>query len=128
METIYPWLKKDIVKEIILKENNGQCDKIIFKMPEIKLKDVDCSYNGKPGCMCGCNGKYSYLEESRKDSSKNRGYNVDDNEISKRSVKFIINKLKKEAQRGIEVIKDYIYILDIENRRYALYLKEVKNN
>ena len=120
------WLKEENIKEIILKKGNGRCDKIIFEMPELKLEQISSSYNGKLGCMCGCNGKYSYLKISQDYGSKERGYKVDDNEISERSVNFTINKLNKEAYRGIEVIENYIYTLDINNRRYTLYLKQEK--
>ena len=117
-------INKENISEIILKKGNGRCNKIIFEMPEISLDKVITTYNGKPGCMCGCLGKYSYLENTREQASKNRGYKVSDDEINERSVMFIINKLKKEAHRGIEVTEDYIYYLEIENRCYALYLKK----
>ncbi len=116
-------VKKD-VKEIILKEHNGRCDKIIFEMPKISLNQISSAYNGKPGCMCGCNGKYSYLKMNQEYASKDRGYEVSDDEISQRSVVFVWNKLIKEAKRGIEVIGNYIYLMDIGERRYALYLKK----
>ncbi len=115
------------VKEIILKDNNGRCDKIIFEMPKVSLSKVITTYIGKIGCMCGCVGKYSYLESSRKEAGENRSYEITDDEISSNSVNFIINKLIKEEKRGIEVINNYIYSLDIGERRYALYLQEPKN-
>jgi len=117
-------IKRENIAEIILKKGNGRCNKIIFKMPEISLSNVLCSYNGKPGCRCGCLGKYSYLENTRKLASENRGYKITDDEISEQSVKFIINKLNKEAHKGIEVIENYIYSIDIGNRTYSLYLKK----
>ena len=107
------------VKEIILKDGN----KILFEMPDIDLDEINCSYNGKSKiCRCGCAGTYSYLENTRERASKDRGYEIKDDEIKPQSVKFIINKLKNEAKRGIEVIDNYIYSLDIENRTYTLYL------
>ena len=101
------------ISEIILVKGNGRCDKIIFEMPEISLDKIDKAYNGKPGCMCGCLGNYTYI---------NPGENRDCEKKSSQSVNFVLNKLKNEAKRGIEVIGDYIYLLDIEDRRYALYL------
>ena len=82
-------------------------------MPEISLDKIDKAYNGKPGCMCGCLGNYTYI---------NPGKNRESEKKSSQSVKFVLNKLKNEAKRGIEVIDDYIYLLDIVDRRYALYL------
>ncbi|MFA5395079.1 MAG: hypothetical protein WC346_03580 [Methanogenium sp.] len=109
-------VKKDI-KEIVLKKNNGRCDKIIFEMPKISQAQIDKAYNGKPGCMCGCLGKYSVLKSSKETEELGET-------VSPRSVNFVLNKLIKEAKRGIEVIGDYIYLMDIEDRRYALYLKK----
>lgn len=63
-----------------------------------------CSYNGRPGCMCGCNGKYSYTKKLQKFSGKNRGYSVDDDEISDIAVKRMINKFKKLLKSGEKVI------------------------
>lgn len=40
-------------------------------------------YNGKCGCMCGCNGKYSY----------NPGHTEYTSEINPRSVKIIAKKV-----------------------------------
>ena len=111
------------ISEIKLVDGNGICDRIIFKMPEISLESVVKTYNGKPGCMCGCNGKYSYLKSSQEFGSKDRGYVVNDDEINERSVNYVLNKLKNEAHLGIEVIDDYIFSLDIGNRRYSLYLR-----
>lgn len=112
------------IKEIILKKGNSRCDKIIFEMPEISLDKIDSVYIGKPGCMCGCNGKYSYLKTSQKSGSEQRGYKVEDNEVNKRSVAFVLNKLKKEASRGIDVIDSRIFYLEINERCYAIYLKK----
>jgi len=124
-------IRMENIKEIKLKKDNGRCDKIIFEMPEISLDKISCSYIGKAhSCMCGCSGKYSYLKSSQESAGKERGYEVDDEEICERSVKFILKKLKKEEKRGIEVIEDYIYSIDIEDnpnktgRTYVLYLKK----
>lgn len=113
----------DYVKEIILKEGNGRCDKIIFEMPEVSLENVNSSYNGGLGCMCGCTGTYAYLESSREKAGKERGYEIQEDEINPKSVNFVINKLKKEASRGIGVIGDYIYFLEIGKKNYTLYLQ-----
>jgi hypothetical protein len=116
---IIKWaIETNQIKEVVLKKG-GMCDKLIFEMPEIKDEQIDKTYNGKPGCMCGCNGTYSSLKENKGTYGQ---------KVSKISVHFVVNKLKAEAKRGVEVIGDYIYVLDIGERRYALYLKHVRNN
>jgi hypothetical protein len=32
----------------------------------LTVEDTVRSYSGKPGCMCGCNGKYSETDRARK--------------------------------------------------------------
>lgn len=47
-------------------------------------------YNGKCGCMCGCNGKYSYTQHGADNHSP--GYSVQD-DVNERSVKIIAKKI-----------------------------------
>jgi hypothetical protein len=97
----------------------------IYELPRIKWNNINCTYIGKPhSCMCGCSGKYSYIKETQIYAGKNRGYDVPANDIHEKSVKFTINKLQKFQTNGIEVIKDYIYSLNIGNKQYTLYLQK----
>ena len=58
-------------------------------------------YNGPAhGCMCGCNGKYRYNPEFREESSKARGYDVGDDEVSLTAVKRAITKVQKAHEAG----------------------------
>ncbi len=94
------------IKEIKLKKDNGRCDKIIFEMPEISLDKISCSYIGKAhSCMCGCSGKYSYLKSSQESAGKERGYEVDDEEICERSVKFILKNSRKKRKEESKLSK-----------------------
>lgn len=83
---------------------------------ELKLKKLEAvkdavidSYSGRPGCMCGCNGKYKYSEKMRHVGSKERGYKVDDDEISDASVKRMTNKMRKLIESGEDVKLDYCF-------------------
>lgn len=40
------------------------------------------AYSGKPGCACGCLGKYYYQKATQELGTKDRGYKVDDDEVS----------------------------------------------
>jgi hypothetical protein len=88
------------------------------------LKDVVSVYSGKAGkCMCGCSGKHTYASAHREWASKNRGYAIDDDEVSDRTVKIIFNKLLKI---GPPNALDDGRIIFAENgeRTYTVYFKE----
>jgi hypothetical protein len=103
----------------------GSYDYKIYELPEIEWNNISCTYIGKPSsCMCGCSGKYSYIEATRIQTGKNRGYRIEDDDIHEKSVRFTINKLRKYQTYGIEVIDDYIYSLTIGDRQYTLYLQK----
>ena len=122
---IFDKIKIENIKEIILKKENGRFDKIIFEMPNISLDKINCAYVGKVNCcMCGCSGKYSYSNLNRKYSSKERGYEVSNDEINEDEIEFILDKLKGNAHKGIEVIEDYIYAFETNTKTYVLYLKK----
>lgn len=85
-----------------------------------------CSYSGRPGCMCGCKGKYSYTKKLQKFSGKNRGYSVRNDEISDISVKRMINKFKKllKNDENVKFNKGERYFFyETPTRYYAIYFK-----
>lgn len=61
----------------------------------IDIKEVADVYSGKPGCMCGCLGKYSYASDWVVEGGLNRGYPVEQEDVSDRSIKIISGKLMK---------------------------------
>lgn len=71
------------------------------KMPE--FEKVFQTYTGRPGCMCGCLGKYSVKSNHRKFADKDRGYPHNDEDINDRSVKIIFNKIAKALKEGKKV-------------------------
>jgi len=101
-------IEQESIKEIILKEGNGRCDKVLFTIPQFNFDEIDKVYIGKPNrCMCGCSGKYYDKSDDVK-------------------VQLVINKLIRNVDKGIEVINDYIYSLDIGKTQYTIYLTEPK--
>ena len=50
-------------------------------------------YNGKRGCMCGCNGYYKVPACNKDRASLDRGYAYGDDDVSDRSVKIIAKKV-----------------------------------
>ena len=89
-------------------------------------------YSGTRGkCCCGCSGNHRYASAYVDESTKNRGYDIDSNEVSDRSVKTVFNKIKKNFEEGVsdaylnvsEAFGTSIALLH-GNRTYVLYLTE----
>lgn len=94
-------------------------------------------YNGVPGCMCGCKGKYSTSSDHPKANSSYQFENVSD-----RSVKLTVNKIAKWVReatteellraakdgRDLEATSEYVYLCrETESgseRVHAVYLDE----
>ena len=86
------------------------------KLMAITLDQVQKAYSGKPGCACGCRGKYAT-------ASKHEGDGYDAKDVNDRSVKIIYNKMRKLAEAG-EAVMDFGsgVAVDLENRVYAIYI------
>jgi len=71
------------------------------QMNPITIEQVTKSYNGKTGCMCGCNGKYKLPSHvSIEDANKAIGYEgYDEEDVSDRSVKIAVNKINKALDK-----------------------------
>lgn len=59
----------------------------------LDLNKIVKVYNGKVGCMCGCNGYYKVPAVNKDLASKERGYPYSDEDVSDRSVKIIAKKV-----------------------------------
>ena len=61
----------------------------------IKFEQVQQSYTGRVGCMCGCNGKYSIASHwGVEAANKDVGYEGYD-KTNDRAVKLAVNKINK---------------------------------
>lgn len=80
-------------------------------------------YSGRPGCMCGCLGKYRYNPKHRFEAGLERGYKIDDEECSSRSISIILNKLKRNPHSALQY--GYIIHFHDEHRQYAAYIKRI---
>ena len=63
------------------------------------LANVQKVYSGKPGCMCGCRGKYSYTAHGAVEG--NPGYDVSDS-INERRVKILFTKVMNNPNREVD--------------------------
>ena len=64
-------------------------------------------YNGRMGCMCGCNGKYSYTAKGAVENSP--GYDVSDS-VNERSVRIIAKKIL--ANPNVKFEDNYAFVED----------------
>jgi len=67
------------------------------------LENVKTVYSGKPGCMCGCRGKYTTPEQSA------------------RSVKLIFNRVMNNPKHKVE---DAIAFVETATRNLVVYFVE----
>lgn len=92
---------------------------------QFKLENVRSVYSGVVGkCMCGCCGKHSYAEAHRAEASKDRGWQVSDEQVSDRSVRTIANKVRSLIEQGTAplVADDGSWLgVDTATRSYVLY-------
>jgi hypothetical protein len=77
-------------------------------------------YSGKLGCMCGCNGKYSYTADGA--ANHGPGYDVSDS-VNERSVRIMAKKIL--ANPNVQYDGEYAFVEDrARNKMQAIYFKE----
>lgn len=96
-----------------------------MNIQDVNVTDVLRVYSGVDGkCMCGCSGKYTTNPLYQAIASELRGYRIDNDECSLRTVKRILNKVKKAS--NVKREDDYFYFTDYERSRngriYVVYL------
>ena len=67
-------------------------------------------YNGKMGCMCGCNGYYKVPAVNKDLAGKERGYEYDEDDVSDRSVRIIAKKVLSNPNVVFE--NNYAFVED----------------
>jgi hypothetical protein len=103
----------------------------------ISPADVLTVYSGKPGCMCGCNGKYFITAQNRAAAARDRGYEYEDDQVNEKMVRKVIRLVKAAAGDknvrgddgrepvGSVTVGDafmYVFLRVSERRVYSLYL------
>jgi hypothetical protein len=86
----------------------------------VNINGIVKTYSGKIGCMCGCNGKYSYTADGA--ANHGPGYDVTDS-VNERSVKIIAKKVlsseKCQYEGNIAFVEDRV-----KGTIKAIYFKE----
>lgn len=88
----------------------------------IDINNIVKVYSGKRGCMCGCQGKYSYTQDGAENHGP--GYDVTDM-ISERSVKIIAKKVLTNPNADRTESTEYVFVEDREkNTIKIVYFKK----
>ncbi len=89
-------------------------------MTTIQINQVASVYSGQAGkCCCGCSGNHRYATAHRIWAAIHRGYEIDDDEVSDRSVKIVVGKITRAEK--IKVDGDVISA-EVNGRVYIVYL------
>jgi hypothetical protein len=96
-------------------------------MKLFNLEDIVSVYLGVPGkCMCGCSGNYAYTSTNVKYAGKDRGYSIDDDEISDRKVKARLKRFYADPTEP-EKLYGYIFTKTINEKQITIYLKDKRS-
>lgn len=95
-------------------------DKIV-EVTEPTIDNVRSVYSGAHGCMCGCIGKHRYNPAFIDEASAARGYAVQEDEVSARSIKTVITKLKKAGAMVDNGDKNSYVFAETATRIYVVY-------
>ena len=87
----------------------------------VDISKITRVYNGKQGCMCGCNGKYTTNPDFQELVGKERGYAVSDDECNVRIVKIIAGKVLRN--NNIQYEDNYAFV-EQNGRIQVVYFKE----
>lgn len=78
----------------------------------LTLADIENAYSGKPGCACGCNGKYYCTVASQDEVAASHGYRYDEDQVSDKSCLRILRQVQAAAL-------EHPYEADIDRRDRA---------
>jgi hypothetical protein len=88
----------------------------------VDISNIVKVYNGKCGCMCGCNGKYSYTADGAEHYGP--GYDVSDS-VNERSVKIIAKKVLNNPNANRDESDEYVFVEDrVANKIQVVYFKK----
>lgn len=89
----------------------------------VAIETVQSVYSGKAGrCCCGCSGKHYYASAHVEEAGKNRGYQIQADEISDRMVARVVNLLNANAEGLLDKDSEMVSVT-INGRLYIAYLR-----
>lgn len=91
-------------------------------MNAIDFATVVTVYSGKPGCACGCRGRYFVTPASEPIAAKRRGYPAFPEDIKEREVRRIVRLLNASPDtKKFGGSEEDIYELEVGGRVYRAY-------
>ena len=98
---------------------------IKFDPSNITVADVVKVYTGRPGCMCGCKGKYRINPAYREAVQADRGSHVTDDEVSLRSCQQAVARLERNADqvRTYERLDNKSCHIETDTNNFTVYLR-----
>jgi hypothetical protein len=92
-------------------------EKLIF----LTRDNIICVYSGKANaCCCGCSGTYRYNSKHIDAGSKDRGYQVSQDEVNDKQVLRVLNIMKKNSHLLEEDLDDNLFSVIIDKRLYMI--------
>jgi len=71
--------------------------KALETVQSLTVADIATVYSGKPGCACGCNGKYSCTVAAQDEVAESHGYRYSADQVSDRRCLSILRKVQAAA-------------------------------
>lgn len=93
---------------------------------KILIENIMNVYSGKPGCACGCRGKYYSASQYKAIADKDRGYD-DKEKPSDMMVKKVVNLINLATVEQIEFVTEEYVSVEIEGRSYCAYFLPKEN-
>lgn len=95
------------------------------RLQEVTVSDVRSVYSGKVGkCMCGCAGKHFYASALRVEATKDRGYEVSDDEVNDAMVTKVLRLVQANEEKVDRDGNGAWACFDEGKRTYVIYLRE----
>lgn len=84
------------IAKTLKKKSEKRMRETCTDVPVVDVDDVVSVYSGQTGaCCCGCSGKHSYASKYRARGGVERGYKLQDSDISDLTVKRIVGKINR---------------------------------
>lgn len=94
----------------------------IEKLMDLTVADILQTYSGKPGCACGCRGKYTVNPAYKQRADQERGYEQPAGRIN--VISQVLAKFKANSNHPAMSLYDNIFAFDLSDvRTYTIYLK-----
>lgn len=94
------------------------------RVQALTVADVLKAYEGRPGCMCGCLGRYHVTADSFEEAGAERGYPYDEKDVNEKKVLRVLRRVQAEAADGNVEVGDggYAYA-EVGRKCWAVYLR-----